>query len=235
MKYKVLSTKKLEPSVIEYAKKNCIEIIEKEFISVKSIFSEENREKILELMKSGISCFIFTSSNAVSVLRQYKMSVSSGQKIFCLSGKTKNEILEFGFAEKNIVGEAENASDLAKKIIKQKIDEIIFFCGNKRRDELPSLLKKAGVKVHEIIVYETLETSTMINDMFDAVLFFSPSTVQSFFQKNKLNEQIILFAIGETTADEIKRFTSNKILIAGKPSEKNLLKEAISFFEQVHH
>ena len=39
---------------------------------------------------------------------------------------------------------------------------------------------------------------------------------------NKINKQTILFAIGSTTADEIKKYSDNKIIIS-KESVKEIL------------
>src|ERR1043166_3301298 len=148
MKYKVLSTKKLEVSLLEQAKQNDIDIIEQEFISIKPILSHENLEQIIELVKSGLLNIVFSSSNAVTAFEKYlhvgDTSYLFEWEIFCLSGKTKEVILNSKRLGKNIIGEAENASSLAKKIIEQKVNEIIFPCGNKRREELPSILKNAG-------------------------------------------------------------------------------------------
>ncbi|HYM95329.1 MAG TPA: uroporphyrinogen-III synthase [Chitinophagaceae bacterium] len=238
MKYKVLSTKKLEPSMIEQAKQNDIEVIEQEFIAVKPIFSEEKFKQIIEWVRAGIQHIVFTSSNAIDILEQYFTTENrpdfSDCKIFCLSGKTRVAILNTGFSEKNIVGQADNASDLAKKIIAQKTEEVIFFCGNKRRDELPSILKEAGVIVHEIAVYETLETPKVVTDDFDAILFFSPSAVQSFFSVNQLKKTTICFAIGKTTAENITNFTSNRIITSEFPSQEMLIASVQNYFQNIN-
>ena len=146
--------------------------------------------------------------------------------------KTKQTILNAKFLQKNIVGEAETASELAKKIIEAGADEIIFFCGDKRRDELPRLLLKASIKVHDVVLYETVETPVTVNDHFDAILFFSPSGVQSFFFANELRENIICFAIGPTTATSISTFTRNKIIDSVAPDPGMMVEELIEHFKQ---
>jgi uroporphyrinogen-III synthase len=239
-KYKVLSTKTLEPSLFEQAKQSNIEIIEQEFISVRPIWTPETLNAILELIKGGKNYIALTSVNAVDVLSDY-FAVCNGYsvdwKIFCLSGKTKQAVQNAKFLEKNIIGEAKDASGLAKKIVESGVVEIIFFCGNKRRDELPMILKDANIKVQEVVLYETLETPVVVDNKFNAILFFSPSAVNSFFQKNLLNDQTVLFAIGDTTANEIKNFSKNKLIVSGYPDRENLLKEMITYFQDnpIHH
>lgn len=228
----------MESSLIDQAKQNDIEIIEQEFITVKQIFLEEKFKQLIELIRGGIQHIVFTSSNAIDTMDQYfhaeNTSDFSDCKIFCLSGKTREAILNAGFSEINIAAEAGNASALAKKIITQKTEEVIFLCGNKRRDELPSTLNEAGIIVHEIVVYETIETPKVVTDDFDAILFFSPSAVKSFFSVNQLKKGIICFAIGQTTADSIANFTVNKIITSEFPSQEMMIASVQNYFQNIN-
>jgi uroporphyrinogen-III synthase len=170
-KYKVLSTKKLEPSLIEKAKENNIEIIEQEFISIKPIWSEAKSVEVSACFQKPY--VVFTSANAVAAVDEYLHPHDTffvpGWKIFCLSGKTKAAVLKSAAVPKTIVGEAQSAAALADKIIEQRAEEIVFFCGNQRRDELPATLKTKGVRVHEVVVYETTGTPCRTEEDFDAV------------------------------------------------------------------
>jgi uroporphyrinogen-III synthase len=238
MKYKVLTTKKLDPSLIEQAKQNGIDIVEQEFISVKPILSHEILNQIIELAKSGLLNIVFTSSNAVTAFENYLHVGDTfylfDWKIFCLSGKTKESVINSPHIGKNIIDEAQNAFELSKKIIEHKVEEVIFPCGNKRREELPSILKNASVKVHEIVIYETIETPTVTTDDMDAILFFSPSAVKSFFSVNQLKKNTICFAIGETTAKSIADFTDNKITTSEFPSQEIMMSSVNLYFQNIN-
>jgi len=184
-KYKVLSTKKLEPSLLKQAREKDIEIIEQEFISVKPIRSPEKLKEIIRYAESGKQFIVFTSANAVEAVDKY-MHVGDtyyviAWKMFCLSGKTKQAILNAEFLEKDVICEAENATALAGKIIEQKVGQVVFFCGNKRRDELPSILRNAGITVHEVVVYETVETPVAVRDTIDGILFLVQVLSKVFF------------------------------------------------------
>lgn len=234
-KHKVLSTKRLEPSLVKEAEKSGIEIIEQEFISVKPTSNNKLHEEVLELALSGVRYAAFTSANAAIMLDK-QMHVGDTFYVleletFCLSGRTKEAVLQAGCLKPIIVGEARNGEELAKRIIQQEVKEIIFFCGNKRRDELPTMLKKAGIKVHEVVVYETVETPKVSTSEFDGIFFFSPSAVQSFFSANQLKENAVCFAIGQTTADSIKQATQNELLISKEPTQEALLDEVITYFQ----
>ena len=234
-KHKVLSTKKLEPSLVQQASERGIEIVEKEFINIQPIWTRETGERIIELAKSRKQYAVLTSANAVDMLGQYMKQGDTyyviNWRIFCLSGKTKQAILNNRDIENNIVAEAANATELAEEIIKHGAQEVIFFCGNKRRDELPFKLKEAGVLVHEIVLYETVGIPTKIEEDFEAVLFFSPSAVQSFFAVNHLDKETVCFSIGVTTQKSLKTFTQNRISTSLAPTQEDLLNEVIDYFE----
>lgn len=235
-KHKVLSTKKLEPSLIEQAKEHDIEIIEQEFISIKPISDKETLDKIVSLVNQGIHNVAFTSANAIDSLNSYmhvgNSYLATKWNVFCLSGKTKEAVSNALLLNKKILADASNATELANRIIKLGVKEIIFFCSNKRREELPVALKNANIKVHEIILYETTETPIVVDNDFDAILFFSPTGVQSFFSSNELDESAICFAIGRTTATSIATFTQNQIIKSQAPDPKIMVHEVIEHFKK---
>ena len=61
-------------------------------------------------------------------------------------------------------------------------------------------------------------------------MFFSPSAAESFFSTNTLTDKTILFAIGNTTALSIKKYTGNKIIVADEAGKNNLVEKAIEYF-----
>jgi uroporphyrinogen-III synthase len=233
-----LSTKKLLPNLVGAAAEKDIEITEESFISTNPILTEEKSREISKWFSAGIEYAVFTSSNAIRPFETYlKNHVNHdlpGWKIFTLSGKTKEE-LNKPYAKQlgSLSGVADSASDLASKILEENIGEIIFFCGNQRRDELPQILRHAGVLVHEVVVYETIETPVALKNNFNGILFFSPSAVRSFFSANQLYQGTVCFAIGKTTADAISANTHNQIITSPSPSQEELLNQLYSFVEHL--
>ena len=47
---------------------------------------------------------------------------------------------------------------------------------------------------------------------------------------DKISDQTILFAIGNTTATEIKKYTNNKIITGDEPGKENLVTEMIRYY-----
>lgn len=232
--HKILSTKKLEPELPELAAKQGLHITEQEFITTRPIWSEALYHQIHGLAKGGVMQICFTSANAVPVFERYMHAEDTfyvyDWKVCCLSGKTLEAVQQAHFYKKEIVATAENGSQLAEAIIAAGMKEIGFICGNRRRDELPRRLAEAGITVHEIVVYETLETPRVAED-YEGILFFSPSGVDSFFSVNGLKEGVVCFAIGQTTADRIGDYTDNRVIVSPAPSQQSLLGSVQFYFD----
>jgi uroporphyrinogen-III synthase len=235
-KFKVLSTKKLDPLLIEQAKESNIEITGQEFISVKPITGKDKWDEVFRWINDKPQYIVFTSANAVESVKKYLhpyVNFESVQwKVFCLSGKTKQAVETIDDLSRSVIDTATDAAALAKKIIESKIKELVFFCGDQRRDDLPGILKKEGVKVHEVIVYTTVETPVRTKDNFDAILFFSPTAVTSFFSVNQLMPHVVCFAIGHTTAHSVGEFTANEVIVSNATSQEAMLNTMTIFFNQ---
>jgi uroporphyrinogen-III synthase len=234
----ILSTKKLRPSVIESAKGKNIAITEKDFISIKPLLTKELNEQIMPvILDRKKPVVIFTSANSVDVIKKYLHQHDTfyvpGWHIYCTAGKTK-EALNSYFSRSKIIDTAKNSAELAQKIIDSAEKEIIFFCGNKRRNELPQILKNAGIIVKEIVVYETTQTPVISTSDYEGILYFSPSEVSSFFSVNKLHEKTVCFAIGETTVSEIKKYTNNKIIVSEFPSQEMMIATVHFYFQNIN-
>lgn len=173
---------------------------------------------------------IFTSKKAVkSVLKKYpKAAERTANAAFCV-GRASCKLLSSAGIE---VKESANYSGELAQIITRKYRDkkFVYFCGNKRRTELPSALKATNVEFSEIEVYKTdLKTRSFGQD-FDGILFFSPSGVQSFFSENKMEESVA-FCIGDTTASEAKNHTRS-IVVANKPSIENVIVQVVKYFRE---
>lgn len=229
--YKILSTKPLPASLVKEAAENHIHITEKEMISIVPVQSPALREQFQLFLNASLP-LIFTSANAAEIIVRFLKAseIKEGNwNIYALSGKT-HEVIKHYFPHKKITT-ANNASLLAQKIVSDNISEIVFFSGNIRRDELPDTLRKNKVHLHEVTVYQTIETPFKIEGRWDAILFFSPSGVHSFFKVNNLQERTLCFAIGETTANSIAQYTKNKIVQSLIPNPANMIKEVVAYFK----
>ncbi len=225
--YKILSTRPLPSHIIEEAALQNVVIDQVEFITTESLIDNRTVSSIKKYLQQECTV-ILTSMNAVEAIATH-LNGSVEWKIYCMGNTTKNLVHKY-FGDV-IQGTGHDATDLAKVIVANHEREVVFFCGDQRRDELPLLLKKNNINVSELVVYNTIALNKKVNNNYAGILFYSPSAVNSFFKNNKIDDDTVLFAIGNTTAISIKKFASNKIIISDKAGKDKLVQKAVSFFQ----
>ncbi|MEO7530567.1 MAG: uroporphyrinogen-III synthase [Sediminibacterium sp.] len=228
-KIHILVTRPVETEQVKKAKQKGINIDVLSFIETEAIQDIEVQQEI-EWASVEETTVVFTSMNAVEAVTGMLDGFVPQWHIYCMGYKTKQLVSEY-FGEEAIAGTADNALELAEEIIEnEEPEEVIFFCGNQRRDELPGKLQEHKIVVNEIIVYETTAIEHIIERVYNGILFFSPSAVDSFFKKNVLPEHTIVFAIGNTTSNTVKKYCTNKILISKLPGKDEMVEQAIAYF-----
>ena len=220
----LLSTRPLPKKVVEDAAAEDVVIEELSFIETTPVHDENIITQIKELGKQQHTV-IFTSMNAVeAVIAQ--LDSKPDWKIYAI-GNTTKKLIEEAWGQEVIAATADNAQRLGERLIDDGITDVVFFCGDIRRDELPNKIRSEGGSVQEVVVYHTIETPSAIGKEYNGILFFSPSAVNSFFSVNKVSAKTELFAIGKTTAETLKRFANKKIIIAGTTDKAELARQAI--------
>ena len=227
-KIQILSTKMISDSLISIADLYNICIDQSPFIETKGMVTPALEERILQLSQQNVTV-IFTSVNAVKAVNRLLLTKPSW-KIFCIEPATKKSV-ENLFGKESIIGTAENAELLADKIIANpSVKKGVFFCGDQRRNVLQEKLKKHGIELEELTVYQTIEKPQIISKSYDGLLFFSPSAVKSFFSVNTISAPARIFVIGSTTASEVKLFTDLPVVIAEYPDAEKLICQVIKHF-----
>ena len=179
--FSILSTKILKPYILQQLVDNDFNIIEHNFIKIDEI----KNIQFSSLINSHLPNYIFTSKNAVRCfikqVTDNKIKINK-KAVFCtLSGETQKALLDEGFSATII---ADNAADLAHKIITGKsFKEALFFCGDKKRDELPLILAEAGIKLTELVLYKNIEQPKKIDNIFRQFCFLAQVLYKVFLKK----------------------------------------------------
>lgn len=222
----------METALLEAAKAKDVQIDIVSFIDTSPALTAGIKDEVVKIIKQPTAAVVFTSMNAVSSVAAYINGDKPDWNIFCI-GNTTRQLAARYFGEQSIHTVGNNASDLADKMIASKqIKQVVFFCGDQRREELPGKLRQNGIAVQEVIVYHTISTPHKIDKAYDGILFFSPSAVQSFFYANAVPASTILFAIGQTTADAIRSFTDNLTIESERPGKDELVTKMFQFFKK---
>jgi uroporphyrinogen-III synthase len=227
----ILSTRPVDGALTVQAIAKQIQLEVIPFIETEPLQSVEVQQEI-ELAATEFATVIFTSMNAVESVTGMLDGEIPEWRIYCIGHKTK-ELVENYFGEAAVAGSADNAARLADEIIENEdAEEVIFFCGDHRRNELPAKLDRHGIAVNEVTVYQTILTTRKLEKDYDAILFFSPTAVESYFIKNKPAASTIMFAIGDTTKQTIQKYCSNKIIVSALPGKDKLVEQAMAYFER---
>ena len=170
-------------------------------------------------LKQEIQNVVITSKNAVeSLTTNYSAIELQFKNIYCVGRRTKRLV-------ENKIGKVTHTENNAKKLAEYLVEymegtEVTYFCSDIRLDALPTILSENNLKVNEIEAYQTKYDGVKVNDSIEAVMFYSPSTVESFTQKN--NKEVIAFCIGETTAAEAKKHFSD-VRVAKVPTVESVI------------
>jgi uroporphyrinogen-III synthase len=230
--HKILVTRNLTDQQIELAERLGLDIVIEPAIEISYRDNWFAVETILKAVKK--SAFAFTSQNGVAAFERFRQAGSkfpSGVPVYAVGYKTAEALKEIGIEP--IIPKQQSGTGLAKKI-KADFDNdsslkdttILHFCGDKRRDEFRQFLQDSEIKVRDVVVYETkLNSMELLNIQFDGILFYSPSAVQAFrssggFMNTALTE---LFAIGETTAEELSIESGKHVHISPEPNTEKYL------------
>ena len=224
----ILSTRPLDELLIHKAQQHKIGIHQLSFIDTEPLKEPQLQQQIAESLLKP-QTVVFTSMNAAEAVAGYLENISPRWNIYCLGTATKL-IVQQHFPESFISGTADNAGKLADRIIVEGVNSVTFYCGDQRRHELPEKLAAKNIQVEEIVVYKTKATPHKTDIPYNGILFFSPSAVESFFSINEVAKDVVFFAIGQTTADSIRKFSNNKIVQGDMPGKENLTEKAITYF-----
>jgi len=212
----VLSTKLLSPSQKNLLLNAYLSLTEYNAIQTKALkipasISEEKYQNV-----------IVTSQTTVEIIKDFKI-----ETCFCVGEKTALKLKSLGFKVEVI---AESGIELGKKI-NQDYSELsfTFFGSKKRRPELSSALKKANVSLAEVFVYDTIKIPKTFQRDFDAVLCFSPSGVDSFFEGNR-DTRAKIICIGSTTAQQAKLY-SESVFVSTKTSVESVIVKTVKLLK----
>jgi hydroxymethylbilane synthase len=172
-----------------------------------------------KVMKNEIENVIITSKNGVeSVLNSFTKDEINFKNIYCVGRRTK-KLIEQKIG--TVAYQARNASKLAEYLSTElQGKEVTYFCSDLRLDTLPKVLAENNITVDEVEAYKTMYSPVNVRDNVNGVLFYSPSTVESYMQENTADK--IAFCIGESTAKEARKHFEN-VQVANLPTVESVI------------
>lgn len=228
---KVLATKLLSDEVLQYADSFGFEVACKPAIHLECVsHPTENLDKL------SLDAVVFTSSKAVECFLNdpETFALIKDMSVFSTAGKTAKVLSKYGISPD---GMGVNAEDIARKIITDgNIQNVLHPCGNMVLPVLSEQLGGADINYHSLVVYNNERiVIPALEARFDAVLFFSPSGVDSFIQNNPLSKETVYCCIGPTTGDYLRNlYPQHRIIVAEKTSPTAMIKALKQSLNQPH-
>jgi len=177
-------------------------------------------------LKKEIQNVVITSKNAVeSLTTNYSAIELQFKNIYCVGRRTKRLV-------EHKIGKVKHVEKNAKKLAEYLVNyiegtEVTYFCSDIRLDALPTILAENNITVNEIEAYETKYDGLKVDDSIESLMFYSPSTVESFVRSN--NGEIIAFCIGETTAKEAKKHFDD-VRVAKVPTVESVIELVNAYY-----
>lgn len=223
---RILSTKSLAADELEFAALQGVEVRCLEVIKTEPLPFQLPRV-------NSCDAVAFTSANALRYFfRNDEVAAAlAGKTIFSIEGKTTQHLRVKGFVPQLT---AYNGEQLADKVIASATAKAVLHpCSSIRLPVLEQKFAAAGIAYTALPVYHTsLLSGVKAEGGYDAVLFYSPSGVESFLAENKLPQNVVCCCIGNTTAQYLKeRCPAAEIIVPEIPITLEMLKHAISYLK----
>jgi len=169
---------------------------------------------------------IFTSPRAVEAVRRLGSLLEAWRRrpVYVVGPRTAAAAQELGLQPRGET--AGSGRELARLILQALRPErpLLFLCGARRRDELPTLLREEGLPLEELVVYDTRPSVPELPaEAPDWVVFFSPSGLEAARRLPIAREQVRVAAIGPTTAAALQQEGWEVAAVARTPTPEGLL------------
>lgn len=216
-------------------------------IEVKQSMLNDSEKNILKNLNS-YNWIFFTSKNGVVNFFKHLIDVkgntelSKTLKIAAIGNKTALELEYYGFSA-HFISEGNTSEELLEQFYKSENPDnlkVLLSLGNLANDTLLNRLSKEN-EVKRINVYNTLKPDktdesileTIKNDIYDLILFTSPSTFQNFcsFIDADILRKLKIASIGSTTTKAILDADIKPLVTASKSNAEGLCESIIEFYK----
>jgi uroporphyrinogen-III synthase len=167
--------------------KQKVKIDFRSFIHVEGISVKEIRNQKVDF--KNFTAIILTSRNAVDyffkIAEEMRFKVPDDMKYFCQSEAVAYYLQKYVvYRKRKIYVGARTFLDLTKLIKKHKTEVFLLPSSDKLKPLVPEELDKLGVQWTRLDLYRTVvsDLSDLENVVYDVLVFFSPSGIESLFQ-----------------------------------------------------
>ena len=167
--------------------KQKVKIDFRSFIHVEGISVKEVRGQKIDL--TNFTAIILTSRNAVDhffrIAEEMRFKVPDSMKYFCQSEAVAYYLQKYVvYRKRKIYVGNRTFLDLIKLIKKHKTEEFLLPSSDKLKELIPTELDKLAINWTRADLYRTVvsDLSDLENVVYDVLVFFSPSGIESLFK-----------------------------------------------------
>ena len=171
----------------DLSEKQKVKVDFRSFIHVEGIPTKEIRAQKIDL--SNFSAIILTSRNAVDhffrIAKEMRFTVPDDMKYFCQSEAVAYYLQKYVvYRKRKIYVGTRTFPDLIKIIKKHKEEKFLLPCADKLKSLIPQELDKLDITWKKAELYRTVvsDLTDLENVMYDVLVFFSPSGIDSLFK-----------------------------------------------------
>ncbi len=246
MKVRTILVSQPEPKIenspyFDLQEKQKVKIDFRPFIHVEGVDAKDIRHQKVDL--SQYTAIILTSRNSVDhffrVAEEMRFKVPDTMKYFCQSEAVAYYLQKYVVYRKRKIYVGKRAfSDLTTLIKKYKDENFLLPTTDKLKPEVPETLNGLGVKWKQAVFYKTVisDLSDLADVVYDILVFFSPSGIESLFQnfpEFKQNETRIA-VFGNTTIKAVESHGLRVDIAAPTPETPSMTMALEKYIEQIN-
>jgi len=222
---------KLSAVTRQWLQKQHVQYIEQPFFRIEY---KKPKLSFFETMTNTRKQWVITSVYAAHWLARFQSQVglTKSDRLYCWSEK-QAEILK-ALNLPIYVSSYSIIPELAENVISQNQgDSVLFLHGDKLHSEINSVFSSFAIQYSEIEVYKNTPIEKIVNGMFDAYLFFSPSGIYNFKASGNFTDpRSLILANENSTARAAWRVFTNKVYLSPEQEELSFVQYSIARWKE---
>lgn len=222
---------KLSAVTRQWLQKQHVQYIEQPFFRIEY---KKPKLSFFETMTNTRKQWVITSVYSAHWLARFQSQVglTESDRLYCWSEKQAEILKELNLPI--FISSYSSISELAENVISQNQgDSVLFLHGDKLHSEINSVFSSFAIQYSEIEVYKNTPIEKIVNGMFDAYLFFSPSGIDNFKASGNFTDpRSLILANENSTARAAWRVFTNKVYLSPEQEELSFVQYSIARWKE---
>jgi uroporphyrinogen-III synthase len=222
---------KLSAVTRQWLQKQHVQYIEQPFFRIEY---KKPKLSFFETMTNTRKQWVITSIYAAHWLARFhsQIGLTKSDRLYCWSEK-QAEILK-ALNLPIYLSSYSNIPELAENVISQNQgDSVLFLHGDKLHGEINAVFSEFPIQYSEIEVYKNTPIEKIVNGIFDAYLFFSPSGIDNFKASGNFTDpRSLILANENSTARAAWRVFTNKVYLSPEQEELSFVQYSIARWKE---